>query len=129
MAGFHIDMFYRILMPRHLSLNVYHFIFDRLRSIRQDLIVQNHPEPSKSIEILQICARFHLLASYKLSQAVDKFDKDLNFKHMLGKKRKENSKYFRHSDLNCFQIASKICSFCTKTLQTPKPNCKFTPST
>ena len=50
-----------------LSKPVYHFVFDRLRSIRQDLIVQGNPDIAKSLQILQICVRFHLLASYKLS--------------------------------------------------------------
>ena len=43
-----------------LTKAVYHFIFDRLRSIRQDLIVQGNPDSAKSLQILQICVRFHL---------------------------------------------------------------------
>ena len=43
-----------------LTKAVYHFIFDRLRSIRQDLIVQGNPDIAKSLQILQICVRFHL---------------------------------------------------------------------
>ena len=73
-----------------LTKAVYHFIFDRLRSIRQDLIVQGNPDIAKSVQILQICVRFHLLASYKLSNEETEvggseivFDKDFNFTQLL----------------------------------------------
>ena len=52
--------FFRIMFKNGLTKAVYHFIFDRLRSIRQDLIVQGNPDIAKSLQILQICVRFHL---------------------------------------------------------------------
>lgn len=63
-----------------MSKIVYDFVFDRLRSIRQDLIIQGNPKACQSISILQICVRFHLLAAYQLRSEIDtKF----NFTHLL----------------------------------------------
>jgi len=80
----------RILCENELTLIVYHFIFDRLRSIRQDLIVQGNPDLDISIHILQVCVRFHLLSSYESSSNQDnavqnheKFDSDFNFTQLL----------------------------------------------
>lgn len=78
-------------MAKHeLNRIVYHFVFDRLRSIRQDLIVQGNPDPVVSIKILQICVRFHLLASYKLGTTISNpndtgpvFEPDFNFTQLL----------------------------------------------
>ena len=82
--------FFRIMFKNGLTKAVYHFIFDRLRSIRQDLIVQGNPDIAKSLQILQICVRFHLMASYKLSNEETEvggseivFDKDFNFTQLL----------------------------------------------
>lgn len=63
-----------------MSKIVYDFVFDRLRSIRQDLIIQSNPNINHSIAILQACVRFHQLASYQLRNEIDtKF----NFTHLL----------------------------------------------
>ena len=79
-----------ILFKHGLTKAVYHFVFDRLRSIRQDLIVQDNPDVPKSMHVLQICVRFHLLASYKLSIEQNDhggselpFDKEFNFTQLL----------------------------------------------
>merc|ERR1712168_315875 len=79
-----------ILLKHGLTKSVYHFVFDRLRSIRQDLIVQGNPDVPKSVHVLQICVRFHLLASYKLSNEHNDiggsevpFDKEFNFTQLL----------------------------------------------
>ena len=82
--------FFRILLKHGLTKSVYHFVFDRLRSIRQDLIVQGNPDVPKSVHVLQICVRFHLLASYKLSNEHNDiggsevpFDREFNFTQLL----------------------------------------------
>ena len=87
----------------HLKLNwtTYHFVFDRLRAIRQDMIVQKCDlmEPGFDddvivhIHILQICVKFHLLANYilgkdddpsnKHSSISNQFDQHINFTHLL----------------------------------------------
>ena len=58
---------------------MYQFVFDRLRSIRQDLIVQGNPEPKISIQILHICVRFHLIASYNLGIPERNQDENVEF--------------------------------------------------
>ena len=77
-------------MKHGLTKSVYHFVFDRLRSIRQDLIVQGNPDVPKSVHVLQICVRFHLLASYKLSNEHNDiggsevpFDREFNYTQLL----------------------------------------------
>ena len=65
---------------------VYDFITDRLRSIRQDLIIQGNPDVTISRNILEISTKFHLYANYKLaSQPTPEqgFNKDSNFKQLL----------------------------------------------
>ena len=65
---------------------VYDFITDRLRSIRQDLIIQGNPDVAISRNILDISTKFHLYANYKLASqltAEQGFNKDSNFKQLL----------------------------------------------
>ena len=68
----------------------YHFVFDRLRAIRQDMIVQkcdlmepvfDYDEIIIHIHILQVCVKFHLLANYILGQSNDNSDCPKNTKH------------------------------------------------
>ena len=68
-----------------MNLLVFDFISDRLRSIRQDLIVQGDPDINISRKVLEYSTRFHILASYKLgSYPVERgFDKEQNFKQLL----------------------------------------------
>ncbi|XP_059098703.1 SAC3 domain-containing protein 1-like isoform X2 [Tigriopus californicus] len=62
----------------------YHFIFDRLRAIRQDLVVQSVRSPIL-LAVLEICVRFHLLASHQLCHLdPGDFDHHINFSHCLG---------------------------------------------
>ena len=68
-----------------LNLLVYEFLFDRFRSIRQDLIVQGTPDLRISRNILEYSIKFHLLANYKLGSypLEPGFDKEMNFKQLL----------------------------------------------
>ena len=42
----------------------YHFVFDRLRAVRQDLVVQS-VRNEVTLKVLEISVRFHLYAGYK----------------------------------------------------------------
>eukprot|EP00095_Tigriopus_kingsejongensis_P001875 maker-scaffold70_size417918-snap-gene-2.11 protein:Tk01875 transcript:maker-scaffold70_size417918-snap-gene-2.11-mRNA-1 annotation:"sac3 domain-containing protein 1-like isoform x1" len=61
----------------------YHFIFDRLRAIRQDLVIQRIRGPIRRA-ILEISIRFHLIASHELCQLPPgDYDHHLNLTHTL----------------------------------------------
>ncbi|KAK9891738.1 hypothetical protein WA026_016535 [Henosepilachna vigintioctopunctata] len=60
----------------------YNFITDRLRSIRQDMVIQNTSK-AYSICLLQPIVRFHAYSAYKLcDQEISAFDPHLNNKHL-----------------------------------------------
>jgi len=48
------------------QLELYDFVFDRLRAVRQDLVVQGAKDTT-SMAILSICVRFHLLFGHLLA--------------------------------------------------------------
>jgi len=62
---------------------VFDFVFDRLRAVRQDLVLQNL-EDATAASILAIIVRFHVL-SIGLADVygVDKFDPEINRAHLL----------------------------------------------
>ena len=100
-----------------MDLTTYHFVFDRLRAVRQDMIVQRTEclETETDLNdvvihthILQVCIKFHLLAHYLFctnhtstqtenqhNRVSSTFDSHINFSHML-----ECLKMI----LNCFEI-------------------------
>lgn len=45
-------------------VTIYEFLFDRLRAIRQDIIIQRCEE-IEAIQILETILRFYILADYK----------------------------------------------------------------
>lgn len=56
---------------------------DRLRSVRQDMVIQNL-SAADSISILQPIVKFHAYAAYKLCKhSISDFDPSLNKKHLL----------------------------------------------
>lgn len=56
---------YSIVTVQYLPFHViYDFILDRLRAVRQDMIIQNFPV-ADSISILQPIVRFHAYAAYR----------------------------------------------------------------
>ncbi|XP_015589617.1 germinal-center associated nuclear protein [Cephus cinctus] len=62
---------------------IYDFIFDRLRAIRQDIIIQRIGV-IQSIEILLPIVRFHVYASQRLCERnISEFDKKINNQHLL----------------------------------------------
>lgn len=60
-------MFFRIL-PRtdHSWLFLYEFVYDRLRAVRQDMVIQRIAGPA-AVHILQTIAQFHIYAGYRLA--------------------------------------------------------------
>lgn len=61
---------------------VYEFITDRLRSVRQDMIIQQLPY-GECIAILEPVVRFHVYAAYRLcEEPIDLFDPVLNETHL-----------------------------------------------
>ena len=45
---------------------LYEYVFDRLRAVRQDMVIQNI-EGQDAIQILQIAVRFYIYAGYRLA--------------------------------------------------------------
>ncbi|KAJ8921826.1 hypothetical protein NQ315_008458 [Exocentrus adspersus] len=61
---------------------IYDFIMDRLRSVRQDLVIQNASH-AYCISILQPIVRFHAYASYRLCEEdINNFDPVINSTHL-----------------------------------------------
>lgn len=62
---------------------VYDFILDRLRAVRQDMVIQNL-SVADSISILQPIVKFHTYAAYKFCECSKKeFDPVINKKHLI----------------------------------------------
>lgn len=60
---------------------IYSFIFDRLRAVRQDLVIQR-ASCKESIKILECAVRFHIYAGYRLCEEnVSKFEPKFNSDH------------------------------------------------
>ena len=60
---------------------IYWFVFDRIRAIRQDLVVQRITG-KPVVEIFEKACRFHILSGYKLCESpVDVFDPKINNDH------------------------------------------------
>ncbi|CAL1532023.1 unnamed protein product [Lymnaea stagnalis] len=62
---------------------IYEFVFDRLRAVRQDMVIQGIVGQD-AIQLLEQVVRFHLYASYRLRDAsVADFDPVINKQHLL----------------------------------------------
>ena len=65
-----------------LFLQVYDFVFDRLRSVRQDMIIQRVSGPDCEL-ILEQTVRFHIYASYRLcGEPLQLYDPCINDTHL-----------------------------------------------
>ena len=65
--------------PWHM---IYLFVFDRTRSVRQDLVVQRI-SGKPVVEILEKICRFHIISSYQLCEStIDVFDGKINNDHI-----------------------------------------------
>ena len=77
------DYLIQILFKHGLTSTTYDFVFDRLRSVRQDLSIQSYPG-DQSVQVYQICVRFHLLALYHFgTSSPNQFNMNFNFQHLL----------------------------------------------
>ena len=78
------DYLIQILFKHGMTSTTYDFIFDRLRSVRQDLSIQGYPG-DQSVQVYQICVRFHLLALYHFGSALgsSRFNMNFNFQQLL----------------------------------------------
>lgn len=62
---------------------IYDFIFDRLRAIRQDIVIQRI-DPLDTIRILEPIVRFHVYAAQRLcTHSISTFDPKINSQHLL----------------------------------------------
>ena len=62
--------------------DLYDFLFDRLRAVRQDLTLQPASEDRLSLKILACCVRFHLVFGLLLRSHTT-FSQHLNSQHQL----------------------------------------------
>ncbi|KAK7096002.1 SAC3 domain-containing protein 1-like isoform X1 [Littorina saxatilis] len=63
--------------------HVYDYVFDRLRAVRQDAVLQGLDGPHL-ITILEHIVRFHVYAGYRMCEApVNQFDPVINDQHLL----------------------------------------------
>lgn len=61
--------------------DIYDFVFDRLRCVRQDMVIQDIGG-STGITILEKIIRFHIYAGYRLcSEPFARFDPKINYQH------------------------------------------------
>ncbi|EFN89693.1 80 kDa MCM3-associated protein [Harpegnathos saltator] len=62
---------------------IYDFIFDRLRSVRQDAVIQRI-DTAANVRLLEPITRFHVYAAQRLCEEnISKFDAKINNKHLL----------------------------------------------
>lgn len=64
-------------------IHIYDFTFDRLRAIRQDMVIQRIDTPM-SIQLFELIVRFHTYASQRLCERnISEFDPKINDQHLL----------------------------------------------
>ncbi|XP_012526268.1 SAC3 domain-containing protein 1 [Monomorium pharaonis] len=63
--------------------SIYDFVFDRLRSVRQDAVIQR-VDATTNILLLEPVVRFHIYAAQRLCERnISEFDAKINSKHLL----------------------------------------------
>ena len=73
----------RARLRTHDRQDLYDFLFDRLRAVRQDMVVQGAGvAPRTRLQLLATCARFHLVWGQLLA-ATPSFSAHLNTQHQL----------------------------------------------
>ncbi|XP_022086610.1 germinal-center associated nuclear protein-like isoform X2 [Acanthaster planci] len=71
------------ILPRtdYRFVKLYDFVFDRLRSVRQDLVIQR-VTGTECVQILEMAVRFHLYSGYSLcTEPVANYDGKINADH------------------------------------------------
>lgn len=83
---------------------IYNFIFDRLRSVRQDMVIQCI-HGNDAISILEMNVRFLVYASYRLcSESKDRFDSHINDTHLQECLKRLIVLYSTSDDSSCHQM-------------------------
>lgn len=80
-----VQYLFQHVVPRETDAwaRVYDFVFDRLRSVRQDVVVQCM-DGVKAITLMEQMVCFHAYAGYRLCEApLDAFDPVINDQHLL----------------------------------------------
>ncbi|XP_059168226.1 SAC3 domain-containing protein 1-like [Physella acuta] len=80
-----VTYLYETIIPKEHPAwnNVYDFVFDRLRAVRQDMVIQGIVGVD-AIELLEKIVRFHLYAAYRLQDTtLSEFDPVINKQHLL----------------------------------------------
>ncbi|KAH9495275.1 SAC3 domain-containing protein 1 [Bulinus truncatus] len=80
-----VEYMYTCIVPKsHPAWTaVYEFVFDRLRAVRQDMVIQGI-NGQDAIYLLEQIVRFHLYAAYRLRDAsLSEFDPVINKQHLL----------------------------------------------
>ncbi|EDO34367.1 predicted protein, partial [Nematostella vectensis] len=87
---------------------IYNFIFDRIRAIRQDMVIQRVADET-AVSILEQATRFHILSHHKLAgMPIEDFDPKINgihtteclkrllvlYKHVFSRNRPEFESYY-----------------------------------
>ncbi|XP_041374009.1 SAC3 domain-containing protein 1-like [Gigantopelta aegis] len=78
-----VQYIFNKIIPRtdHRWAVIYDFSFDRLRAVRQDMVIQRI-EGLDGIVLLESCVRFHIYAGYRLGTAnISTFDPVINSQH------------------------------------------------
>ncbi|XP_072743056.1 germinal-center associated nuclear protein isoform X2 [Anoplolepis gracilipes] len=77
-------LFTEIIMRTDLDWTlIYDFVFDRLRSVRQDAVIQRI-DVTSNILLLEPIVRFHIYAAQRLCEKnISEFDAKINNKHLL----------------------------------------------
>ncbi|KAL0116527.1 hypothetical protein PUN28_009887 [Cardiocondyla obscurior] len=77
-------LFTKIITQTDLDwTSIYDFVFDRLRSVRQDAVIQR-VDVTASILLLEPIIRFHVYAAQRLCErSISEFDPKINSKHLL----------------------------------------------
>jgi len=76
----------KYIIPPEMDQKKYDFVFDRLRGVRQDLVIaqSKFDVASAVVDVLQVSVRFHLWANFRLGHLPPSaFDARLNFSHLL----------------------------------------------
>ena len=67
-------------------VDIYEFVFDRLRSIRQDMVIQQlvHTDQETALEIFSICCRYYIYIDFKTKFSAENFkiDKHIHTTHL-----------------------------------------------
>ncbi|KAK3595428.1 hypothetical protein CHS0354_003422 [Potamilus streckersoni] len=83
----------------HSWSEIYDFIFDRMRSVRQDMTVQDL-EGKEAVEILEKIVRFHVYSDYCLcTKPISVFDPKINDQHIQECLKRLLNLYICHPEL------------------------------